>query len=97
MATKKNHRNRIPYTAGKNVFGEDAKTQLIVLKKETAFEQMVEAILNLDGSTQEYTFDGSCFKDNPKEYEELWDKVTDFISFITSLKKEPFYSCRALV
>ena len=33
--------NRPPYTPGKNVFGQDAYTELVVLKRETAFEQIL--------------------------------------------------------
>ena len=46
---KKNRttRNNSAYTPGRNVFGEKAETHLIVLKRETAFQQMMDAICQL--------------------------------------------------
>ena len=56
--SKKNHKtcNNIPYTPGRNMFGETAETHFIVLKRETAFEQIMDCVCQLDGSTKEFTF-----------------------------------------
>ena len=45
--------DNIPYTPGRNVFGDRAETHLIVLKRETAFQQMMDCICQLDGSEKE--------------------------------------------
>ena len=57
--SKKNRttRNNIPYTSGRNMFGEKAETHFIVLKRETAFQQIMDCISQLDGSSKEFTFD----------------------------------------
>ena len=39
--------NWTTYTPGKNAFGEDAYTEYIVVKRETAFEQILAAIIKL--------------------------------------------------
>ena len=72
------------YTPGRNIFGEIAETHFIVLKKETAFEQMLDAVRQLDGSVKEFTFDHSCFNDNPAAYEEICQKI----GVILSIKME---------
>ena len=40
--------NWTTYTPGKNAFGEDAYTEYIVVKRETAFEQILAAIRTFD-------------------------------------------------
>ncbi len=62
----KKNRKHSPYTPGYNIFGDKAKTQLIVLERETAFEQMMDAICQLDRET-EFTFDASCFVGHEEE------------------------------
>ena len=59
--------NAIPYTPGRNMFGGKAETHLIVLKRETALNQMLDAICQFDGSEKEFTFDMSCFNDHPAQ------------------------------
>ena len=68
-----NATNRPPYTPGKKVFGEDAHTELIVLKRETAFEQILtvyEAVYNAN-SKIEFTIDSSCFVGDEEEFEKI--------------------------
>ena len=82
---KNNKRTRInttTYTEGRNMFGEKCKTELIVLKREIALTQMLEAICTFNGEKKEYTFDVSCFKDSPTEFDELYTKVESFISLL---------------
>ncbi len=74
--SKKNTtRNSIPYTPGRNMFGEKAETHLIILEKETAFQQIMDCVCQLDGSKKEFTFDPSCFADCMDEYREIMAKV----------------------
>ena len=67
------------YTPGRNVFGEKAETHLIVVKRETAFEQIMDAILSFDGTTKEYTFDMSCFTGHEDELALVEEKITRFL------------------
>ena len=69
---KKNttHNNSF-YTPGRNVFGDKAETHLVVLKRETAFEQMMDCICQLDGSTKEFTFDMRCFDGHKEELDQI--------------------------
>ena len=91
MKSKKNRYNGIPYTEGRNMFGEKAETKLIVLKRETALSQMLDAICQLDGTEKEFTYDGSCFNDNPEEFEEIINKAEAFMLFRASLQHKEFY------
>ena len=78
---KKNRttRNNSGYTPGRNMFGEKAETHLIVLKRETAFEQMMDCTCQLDGSkTIEFTYDCSCFIGHMDELEAVVEKVWMF-------------------
>ena len=64
------------YTPGHNHFGQKAKTRFIVLERETAFEQYMEAISQLNGDDNiEFTVDTSCFKGHEDELTELMAKV----------------------
>ncbi len=93
MKTKKNskkNRKAAPYTPGYNVFGDKAKTQLIVLDRETAFEQMMDVICQLDGE-MEFTFDSSCFIGHEEEMEEVMAKVSFFLSMMAKSQGMPFY------
>ena len=88
---KKNKKNTKYYTNGRNIFGDKAKTHLIVLNKENAFEQMLDALCNLEDN-EEFTFDSSCFKDSPEEFEEIMDKVDAFLRFKASLEHNEYYA-----
>ena len=93
MKTKKHskkNRKATPYTPGYNVFGDKAKTQLIVLERETAFEQMMDAICQLNGE-MEFTFDSSCFIGHEEEMEEVMAKVSFFLSMMAKSKGMPLY------
>lgn len=93
--TKKNHatRNGTPYSPGRNVFGEKAETHLIVVKRETAFEQIMDAICQLDGSTKEFTFDMSCFKGHEEELDAVMTKVQIFIEMKAKMLNKPLFDC----
>ena len=95
----KNHKtyNNSAYTPGNNMFGQKAETYLIVLERETAFEQMMECICQLDGSTKEFTFDCSCFLGHEDEYEEVIAKARSFMMFRAAMQKQPFYDISALM
>ena len=63
------------YTPGRNVFGLKAETHFIVLERESAFEQMIDAMFQLDGKTIEFTVDLSCFDGYEDEKLEVMTKV----------------------
>lgn len=63
------------YTPGRNAFGEKAETHFVVLKRETALEQMEEAISQLDGSPKEFTCDMSCFIGHEDELVILMERI----------------------
>ena len=92
---KKNRttRTNIPYTPGRNVFGDRAETHLIVLKRETAFQQMMDCICQLDGSEKEYTFDMRCFNGYENELEQLMAKVQMFMAMRATMQSKPLYDC----
>ncbi len=92
---KKNNRRSYPsyYTPGRNMFGEKAETYLIVLKRETALQQMLDAISQLNGGGEkEFTFDMSCFNDHPEERAEVYAKAEAFLAFKASLQSMSFHS-----
>ena len=93
---KKNNRRSYPsyYTPGRNMFGEKAETYLIVLKRETALQQMLDAIRQLDGENgkMEFTFDMRCFNEHPEELAEVQAKVQAFLAFKASLQNMSFHS-----
>ena len=68
------------YTPGRNIFGQIAETHYIVLKKETAFEQMLDAVRQLDGTVKEFNFNTTCFKDDPEAFEEIARKIEVILS-----------------
>ena len=84
-------RNDFGYTPGRNMFGEKAETHLIVLKRETALQQYIDAICQLDGSTKEFTFDCSCFIGHEDEHDEVMAKVQSFLMFMYAMRKQPLY------
>ena len=75
------------YTPGRNVFGEKAETHFIVLKRETAFEQYMDAICQLDGSTMEFTFDLSCFDGHEDEMLEVMAKVQAVLEIKAKMRR----------
>ena len=78
--SKKNRNLRnAAYTPGRNMFGERAETHLIVLERETALQQVLDAICQLDGSTKEFTFDSSCFIGHEDEYDQVMATVQFFL------------------
>ena len=99
MKTKKNAKknrktfNNPVYTPGRNVFGEKAETHLIVLKRETAFQQIMDAICQLDGSTKEFTFDMRCFDGHEEELDQLMTKVQVFMEMKARINRKPLYDC----
>ena len=91
---KKNSRryNGISYTPGRNMFGERAKTALIVLERETALQQMLDAVNQLGaGYKKEFTFDMSCFEDHPEEFAEVTAKVQAYLALKASLQNMNFH------
>ena len=93
--SKKNRttRNNIPYTAGRNMFGEKAETHFIVLERETAFQQIMDCISQLDGSSKEFTFDMRCFNGHEEELEQVMAKVKAFMALKTSLEHKSLLDC----
>ena len=93
---KRNNRsnyNGIPYTPGRNMFGEKAETHLIIQKRETALQQMLDAISQLNGGgKKEFTFDMSCFNDHPEERAEVTAKAQAFLALKASLQNRSFHS-----
>lgn len=89
----KNHKtyNNSAYTPGNNMFGQKAETYLIVLERETAFEQMMECICQLDGSTKEFTFDMRCFSGHEDELNRLMAKVQVFMEIKARISRKPLY------
>lgn len=78
------------YTPGKNAFGEDAYTELIVVKRETALEQILAAIRTFDGTTKEFTFDFSCFAGHMEELDAIMEKVNAIMMIRASLARKSF-------
>ena len=81
---KRNNRNmknaRANYTPGRNMYGEKAETHLVVLERETAVRQILDAIKQLDGTVKrEFTFDWSCFIGHEEEYAEVAAKVESIL------------------
>lgn len=70
--------NGIPYTPGRNIFGEKVRTKLVILEKDTAFSQMVEALCHI-GENEEITFNATCFKGCEDEYMRILDRVEKFL------------------
>ena len=92
---KKNttHNNSF-YTPGRNVFGEKAETHLVVLKRETAFQQMMDCICQLNGEgKKEFTFDMRCFNGHEEELDQLMTKVEAFMEMKARISRKPLYDC----
>ena len=85
------YRNTVPYTKGRNMFGEKCKTKLIILKRETALEQMLDAITQIETDATEFTFDATCFKDSLAEYQEVLRKVDIILSIKAKALRQPYY------
>jgi hypothetical protein len=89
---KKNNRRSYPsyYTPGRNMFGEKAETYLIVLKRETALQQMLDAARQFDNyyGKIEFIFDMSCFNGYPEECAEVKAKVEAFLDIMVVLKTQ---------
>ena len=85
---KHSTRNNIPYTPGRNAFGEKAETEFIILNRETALQQYMDAISELERSNvkKEYTFDCSCFIGHEDEYAEVMAKVQVFRMFLAAMR-----------
>ncbi len=100
MKTKRNSkknrttRNNIPYTPGRNVFGEKAETHLIVLKRETAFEQMMDCVCQLDKEGKiEFTFDMRCFIGHEEELDQVMAKVEVFMALKARMSHKTYFDC----
>ena len=92
---KKNNeaRRNSAYTPGRNVFGEKAETHLVILKRETAFQQMMDCICQLDGSTKEFTFDMRCFDGYENERAQVLNKVQSFLEMKARIPRKLCYDC----
>lgn len=95
MKTKKNHkknhstRNYSAYTPGRNVFGEKAETHLIVLKRGTALQQILDCISQFNGSTKEFTFNTRCFNGHEDELEPLMKTVNAILALKAQMGHNP--------
>jgi hypothetical protein len=87
MKKNTNRRNGIPYTPGRNMYGQKAETHLIVLKRETALQQMLDAVRTLDGSDKEFTFDMRCFIGHEAEAKEIMKIVQVYMQMRASFPK----------
>ncbi len=89
--SKKNHTTHLSamYTPGYDMFGNKAETQLIVLERETAFEQMMDAICQLHKG-MEYTFNANCFKGHEEELDAIMAKVAFFMATMAKAKGSAF-------
>ena len=74
------------YTPGRNMFGNKAEIRFVVLKRETALQQMIDAICQLEGE-MEYTFDMRCFQGHPEELEQVMSTVELFMAMKERAKK----------
>ena len=93
---KKTRINTTTYTEGRNMFGEKCKTEYIILKKETALEQILEAICTLGGEKKEYTLDASCFKDSWDELDEVFRKAESFMRLFAKAHNYEFGSYKRI-
>ena len=97
MKTKKNAKknrktvNNSAYTPGRNAFGQKAETHLVVLERETAFDQLMDCICQLDGSTKEFTFDMRCFNGHEEELDEIMAKISAILALRASMSGKPYY------
>ncbi len=88
----------IPYTPGRNMLGDKVETRLVILKRETAYTQMIEALSwVLNGDNREATYDMTCFVGHEDEMERLAKRVQLYITFNASMKGIPlFYHVEAI-
>ncbi len=98
MKTKKNAKknrktfNNSVYTPGCNVFGDKAETHLIVIKRETAFQQMMDCLCQLEGEDNiEFTFDMRCFVGHEEELQQVMAKVERFMALKAQMGNRSFY------
>jgi hypothetical protein len=89
---KKNVKKRTRYN-GRNVFGEACIAKFVVLKKETALDQYIEALDDIDahkGVRIEYTFalDKNITKE---EAYDLSDKMEIIAEFRARAKEKSFF------
>ena len=89
--------SNIPYTTGRNVFGEKAETHLVILKRETAFDQMMDCICQLDGSTKEFTFDMRCFNGHEEELNQIMAKIHTFFALKADFSHTPIFDCSDMI
>ena len=90
--TNRNTRKNIPYTPGRNMFGDKAETRFVVLKRETAYEQMVEAMTWMfKGASREVTYDATCFAGHEDERKALLERIKLFVTLRTSLSTQRVY------
>lgn len=84
--------NGIPYTPGRNAFGQRVETHLVVLERETAFKQMMDCLAQLDKSDNiEFTWDCSCFIGHEDEYKAFMEKVQRIMSLKARMMGVPYY------
>ena len=76
---------------GRNVFGQRCIAKFVKLEKETAAEQylaILADIENANGKKIEYTVDGSCF--TKEEANKFYDQIARMIALRASLKNTGF-------
>lgn len=99
MKTKKksNRRTRHPaYTPGRNIFGQRAKTELVIVERETAFQQIAECVLSLkENKRKEFTLDLSCFDGHEDERDMIMKKISVLMALQAGMQGVPY--CDGLV
>lgn len=85
--------NNSTYTPGRNIFGQRAETHLVVLERETAFQQIMDCICQLDGSTKEFTLDCTNFNGHEDELDEITAKVKAILELKARLCHNEFFDC----
>lgn len=76
---------------GRNVFGQRCIAKFVKLEKETAVEQyltILADIENANGKKIEYTVDGSCF--TKEEANKFYDQIARMIALRAFLKNTGF-------
>ena len=90
--TKKNARKN-NYN-GRNVYGQRCIAKSVKLEKETAVEQYLAILADLEahyGEPIEYTIDASCFND--EEAVAFYKKMTRIMALRTSVRGLPLAVC----
>ncbi len=78
---------------GRNVYGQRCIAKFVKLEKETAVDQYLAILADLDTSkekTVEYTFDSSCF--TREEAIEFSKKITRIMALRSNLIGKPYVS-----